>query len=350
MDMEKNIKDFDALRLLLASPEEILQWSHGEVTKPETINYRTGKTEVDGLMCEKIFGPTMNFQCFCGKYRKPRYKGIVCDKCGVEVTLAKVRRERMGHIQLVVPVAHIWFFHSIPSKISILLDISQADIRSVIYYTKYIVVAVDEAQRKDAIELIKKYEEDRKAEINEELSLRVSDLDTDKKQEIDELKAKKFDKEKQIIQEGIIETKYRNLTGEVKKDIKEMLDEIDKDIQKLNKLVSEISINSILVDDEHMMLKEAGVNFYNAMIGAEAIQYLLENINLTDLQKELKQSLIENAGKPKIKDIRRLKYVDALLKNRIKPEWMIIKNIPVIPPDLRPIISLPGGRFGCFRP
>lgn len=345
MDMEKNIKDFDALRLLLASPEEILQWSHGEVTKPETINYRTGKTEVDGLMCEKIFGPTMNFQCFCGKYRKPRYKGIVCDKCGVEVTLSKVRRERMGHIQLVVPVAHIWFFHSIPSKISILLEISQADIRSVIYYTKYIVVAVDEAQRKDSIELIKKYEEDRKSEIDEELTLRLNDLESDKKQEIDELKKKKFDKEKYIIQEGIIETKYRNLTGEVKKDIKEMLDEIDKDIQKLNKLVSEISINSILVDDEHMMLKEAGVNFYNAMIGAEAIQYLLENINLTDLQKELKQALIENAGKPKIKDVRRLKYVNALLKNRIKPEWMIIKNIPVIPPDLRPIISLPGGRF-----
>ena len=251
----------------------------------------------------------------------------------------------MGHIQLVVPVAHIWFFHSIPSKISILLDIAQADIRSVIYYTKYIVVAVDEAQRKEAIELIKKYEEDRKAEINEELKLRVDDLDADKKQEIDELKAKKFDKEKFIIQEGIVETKYRNLTGEVKKDIKEMMDEVDKDIQKLTKLVSEITINSILVDDEHMMLKEAGVNFYNAMIGAEAIQYLLENLNLTELQKELKQTLIENAGKPKVKDVRRLKYVNALLKNRIKPEWMIIKNIPVIPPDLRPIISLPGGRF-----
>jgi len=171
-------EDFDALKLTLASSEQILDWSYGEVTKAETINYRTFRAEPDGLFCEKIFGPTKNYECYCGKYKKIRYKGIVCDKCGVEVTTKDVRRERMGHIKLSVPVAHVWFAYGIPNKMSIVLDMSHKKLLSVIYYTRYMVVEIEEDKRKDMlskIEVLKKGEiSDLQKELEEELKVTES--------------------------------------------------------------------------------------------------------------------------------------------------------------------------------
>ena len=186
-------EDFDALRLTLASPEQILDWSYGEVTKAETINYRTFRAEPDGLFCEKIFGPTKNYECYCGKYKKIRYKGIVCDKCGVEVTTKDVRRERMGHINLAVPVAHVWFAYGIPNKMSIVLDMSHKKLLSVIYYTRYMVVEIESEKRKDMLSKLEAIKKDElnslKDELEEELKETEAVYDED-------IKAAKKEKDK----------------------------------------------------------------------------------------------------------------------------------------------------------
>ncbi|MBN1374373.1 DNA-directed RNA polymerase subunit beta' [Candidatus Dojkabacteria bacterium] len=345
LDLRREIKNFDAIKILLASPEDILRWSHGEVTKPETINYRTGRAEVDGLMCEKIFGPVTSYQCYCGKYRKARYKGIVCDKCGVEVTKADVRRERMGHIKLVIPVVHVWYAHSIPSKLSIILDISQKDLRSVIYYTRFIITTIDETRRADALKLVEEYSEKRVGELKEEEGLRINDLEEEKKSEIKALKKQKLDKEKYTIQEGLIDENYKRLVGEVKRDIKGELDDVENEIQRLSDLVKNLRVKSIITDDEHSLMNDAGIDFYSAMIGAEAVEHLLKQVDLAAEEKMLKQKIVDAAGRQKANDIRRLKYITSMIKNKVKPEWMIVHVIPVIPPDLRPIIGLTGGRY-----
>src|SRR3989339_475682 len=163
--------DFDSIRLKLASPAEVRDWSYGEVTKPETINYRTQKPEKDGLFDERIFGPTKDWECYCGKYKRIRYRGIVCDKCGVEVTLSRVRRERMGHIVLAAPVAHVWFFKGSSSPLSLLLDMSQKSLESVIYYASYLVISIDEEKKKEALDSFSDYIEKKKQQLKQELSL-----------------------------------------------------------------------------------------------------------------------------------------------------------------------------------
>ena len=345
LDLDREIKNFDAIKVLLASPEDIIRWSRGEVTKPETINYRTSRTEVDGLMCEKIFGPTKNFQCYCGKYRKPRYKGIVCDKCGVEVTLSKVRRERMGHIKLVVPVTHIWYAHSVPSKLSILLNIPQKDLRAVIYYTRHLVVSVNNDKRRDSLNVVDAYEKSRIQELNEELEMKLEELKHDKVKEVTKLKENKLDKEKHLIQSGMLDDKYKKLAGMARRDVKEQVDEVRVEVVKIKDLVKLLEVGHILTDEEQSMLQDMGVDFYIAMIGAQAIERLLKDLDLEMLEKQLRKEIVNSAGKIKANVVRRLKYVSAIRKNNIKPEWMILHVVPVIPPDLRPIISLPGGRY-----
>lgn len=241
------------MKIGIASPEKILEWSHGEVTKPETINYRTLKAEMDGLFCERIFGPTKDWECRCGKYKRIRYKGTVCDKCGVEVTSSKVRRERMGHIKLATPVSHIWYFKGIPSRIGLILDISPRALEKVLYFASYIVTNPGNT------ELI----------------------------------------EKQLL----TESEYQNA------------------------------------------VETYGTGSFEAEMGAEAIQKLLRRINLTDLEKELKDDLKSSSGQRRIRTIRRLEEVEAFIKSGNKPEWMIMTVIPVIPPDLRPMVQLDGGRF-----
>ena len=246
------LNNFDAIRIGLASPEKIREWSRGEVKKPETINYRTLKPERDGLFCERIFGPTRDWECHCGKYKRIRYKGIVCDRCGVEVTRSKVRRERMGHIELAAPVSHIWYFKGIPSRMGLLLDMSPRALEKVLYFASYVVI--DPGQTP--------------------LS------------------------KKQILNE------------------KEYRDSIEK----------------------------FGSNF-RAGMGAESIKELLMEIDLDALAKELRGELEDTSGQKKIRAIKRLEVVEAFRTSGNKPEWMVLDVVPVIPPELRPMVQLDGGRF-----
>jgi DNA-directed RNA polymerase subunit beta' len=262
--------NFSKISIGLASPEEILKLSHGEVLKPETINYRTYKPERDGLFCERIFGPVKDYECHCGKYKRIRYKGIVCDRCGVEVTEKKVRRERMGHIQLVVPVAHIWYFRTLPSKIGYLLGMSSKKLESIIYYEKYV-----------------------------------------------------------IIQGGILENGDNIATGELltEEEYLDILDSLPKDNQQL---------------------EDTDPNKFIAKMGAEAIYDLLSRIDLDALSYELRHKAnTDTSQQRKAEALKRLQVVEAFRasKNRNRPEWMIVKIVPVIPPELRPLVPLDGGRF-----
>ena len=243
---------FDKIKIGLASPEKILQWSRGEVLKPETINYRTLKPEKDGLFCEKIFGPSKDWECHCGKYKKIRYKGVICDRCGVEVTKASVRRERMGHIQLAAPVSHIWYFKGIPSRMGLILDLSPRTLEKVLYFASYIV-----------------------------------------------------------------------------------LDKGDTDLQ----------YKQVLSEKEFRDAYEKWGSRFRVGMGAEAIMELLQAIDLEKDAEELKKGLRESSGQKRARIIKRLEVVEAFRLSGNKPEWMILTVIPVIPPDIRPMVQLDGGRF-----
>src|SRR5476649_16519 len=245
--------DFDAIRISLASPEKIMSWSHGEVTKPETINYRTFKPERDGLFCAKIFGPITDWECLCGKYKRMKHRGVICDKCGVEVTQAKVRRERLGHIALATPVSHVWFFKGLPSRIGHLLDISLRDLERVLYFEAYVVVDPGETELKQ---------------------------------------------------------------------------------------------NGLLNEEQYRKAREEHQHRFKAQIGAEAIKELLKRVNIERLAVELREKMRgELSAQKKLKYAKRLKVVDSFRKSSNRPEWMILDVIPVIPPELRPLVPLDGGRF-----
>ena len=249
-----NLVNFDQIRISIASPDEISSWSHGEIKKPETINYRTFKPERSGLFCARIFGPIKDYECVCGKYKRMKFKGIICEKCGVEVTLTKVRRERMGHIPLAAPVAHIWFLKSLPSRIGLLLDLALKDLEKVLYFESFIVT-----------------------------------------------------------EPGMV-----------------------KSLKKFQ----------ILSDDENSALKEEYGDSFQSMIGAEAIQKLLAEVDLSSEQVKVREELSSTSSETKKKKlVKRLKLIEAFLASKLKPEWMIMNVIPVIPPELRPLVPLDGGRF-----
>ena len=271
---QKYRSDFDTITISLSSPETILEASHGEVLKPETINYRTYKPERDGLFCERIFGPVKDYECHCGKYKRIRYKGIVCDRCGVEVTEKKVRRERMGHIQLVVPVAHIWYFKSLPNKIGYLLGLPTKKLDQIIYYERYVVIQPGPALNKEGEAL--------------------------------------------QVMEFLTEEEYLDI-----------LDTLPK---------------------ENQYLDDKDPNKFVAKMGADALHDLLQNLQLDDLSYQLRnQAQTETSQQRKNEALKRLQVVEALrdANNRLNnnPEWMIVKVVPVIPPELRPLVPLDGGRF-----
>ncbi len=249
--MEFNV--FESIKIGLASPDQICEWSYGEVKKPETINYRTLKPERDGLFCEKIFGPQKDWECHCGKYKRIRYKGKVCDRCGVEVTRSKVRRERMGHIELAAPVSHIWYFKGIPSRMGLILDLSPRVLEKVLYFALYIV--------------------------------------TD--------------------------------PGSVK----------------------ELTNMQTLSEKEYRDLREKYEDDFDACMGAEAIYKLLKNIDVEKSAKELKEDLESATGQKRVRILKRLEVMEAFRISGNKPEWMVLNTIPVIPPDIRPMVQLDGGRF-----
>lgn len=298
MSINTRVEDFEAVRLKLASPEDILGWSHGEVMKPETINYRTQRPEKEGLFCEKIFGPTKDWECYCGKYKRIRYKGVVCDKCGVEVTKSIVRRERMGHIKLAVPIAHIWFLRGIPSSVGLMLSMSVQDLEKVVYFASYLITEVNENEKKAIVEQI----------------------------------------------DGEYKSRLKN--GKEKTSTKD-IEALKAARDKAKEEVKNIKINTVISEIEYRNLSLKYGSVFKAEIGTEAIQHALSNIDLKKLEAKLDKEVknMPDSSVQKKKTMKRLRLTQGLHKAGLRPEWMCLNVLPVIPPDLRPMVQLDGGRF-----
>lgn len=292
MAKKPNIQDIDYFSIKIASPEEIMSWSHGEVEKPETLNYRTQRPEKDGLFSEKIFGPTKDYQCYCGKYKKARYKGIVCERCGVEVTHSRVRRERMGHIELAAPVVHIWFLKTMRSKLSQLLDTPVSKLEQVVYYSAYIVTEVDEENRKQALDAV--------------------------------------------------EEEYKALKDKPSTD----MDVLEDSRSKSKEILQSLEVGMIMSEEDHFTLSRKFGDVFDAGRGGEAVRKILKNMDLEKEKEKIQEEYENTRGKNRQKKLlRRLKLVDSFIKSKVKPEWMIMKVVPVMPPELRPMVPLDGGRY-----
>ncbi|MCX7928646.1 MAG: DNA-directed RNA polymerase subunit beta' [Patescibacteria group bacterium] len=344
----KNLTDFKSLVLRLASPEDIRKWSRGEVTKPETINYRTLKPEKDGLFDERIFGPSKDWECYCGKYKKIRYRGVVCDKCGVEVTLSRVRRERMGHIELSCPIAHVWFFKGAPSKISLLLDVSPRSIEQVIYFARYLVLNVKEDRKKDAIKKLEKAREFRENEIAQIFAEKKSALQKKALEDKEKISKKIKNEEQLALAQDEINLNLRKKETMLVEEEKQAKDRSNQLFNDLLNLVKSLKFLSIISEEEYdELLNYGAADFLDVKMGAEAVLEALQMLNLEKIAVELKKelSLLKGTEARYVKVAKRLKLVDTMRRAKISPSWMIFKCLPVLPPDLRPMVQLSGGRF-----
>ena len=374
---------FNAIRISIASPEQIRSWSHGEIAKPETINYRTLRPEKDGLFCERIFGPTKDWECFCGKYKRIRYRGVVCDRCGVEVTRSKVRRERMGHINLASPVAHIWFSKGTPSRLGLLLDLSPRNLERVLYFAQHIVVSVDDEARQIAIEdegrKLEQEVEKRRRTLDaaiEEVSLRLNgsgpiaedaaDSEDDSAPEAS-LNGHVQDEQDEGLEadsevpEGTgaeapeaskseEEMEQERLAAEA--EIQAMRDQFSEEETKLRAQVQsrideleDLKVCKLISDSRHRELREHSGIVFRAMMGAEGILEILKEKDLEELREYLLGEMRSTSGQRRKKAIKRLQVVDAFRRSGNRAEWMILTVLPVLPPDLRPMVQLDGGRF-----
>jgi DNA-directed RNA polymerase subunit beta' len=422
------VNNFDAIRISLASPDQIKSWSSGEVTKPETINYRTLKPEKDGLFDERIFGPTKDWECYCGKYKRIRYKGIICDKCGVEVTRSKVRRERMGHIKLASPVSHIWYFKGTPSRLGILLDVSPRNLERILYFALYVVTRVDENERTRALARIEEEAaerteraqalvDDKKAELEaaiadkraeiegghegerrrleEQLTARTEELvsaaqqveasikEAGKKVTADvvftptgEVIAREGDAAKDALAtlRKTVQSEIEAIEGETKAAQQSAQEKRDTAVGDLSAgiddaLASEreqlaretddarlaarnakqqiegIKVMQTLTEAEYRQLIDQHGRLFDAGMGAEAVKKIIEQMDLDELSQQLHVEMRQTSGQRRKKAIKRLRLIEAFRKSGARPEWMILSTLPVIPPDLRPMVQLDGGRF-----
>ena len=434
------VNDFDAIRISLASPEQIRSWSYGEVTKPETINYRTLKPEKDGLFCERIFGPTKDWECYCGKYKRVRFKGIVCDKCGVEVARSKVRRERMGHIELASPVSHIWYFKGTPSRIGLLLDLSPRNLERILYFALYVVTNVDEEARTQAltnieesvarqtqnleemataqIEQVQQRRDERIAELERRRDEQREQLDIERSEQLQEARGAEQmlrtllrqnmgqvlledaiyqPTGERIAQQGVVvdsshmeqldkmAQEHRDLLlanlrtrgeqlgtdfdrdkgraemdaeGEIAKiqdDLVTASNEVKARTETQRRDLEGLKRNDLLQEQRHRDLKNFEYTLrdanpdlpeiFEAGMGAEAVQSLLTDIDLDDLAAKMRQEINSTSGQRRKKATKRLNVVEAFRKSGNRPEWMILSVLPVLPPDLRPMVQLDGGRF-----
>lgn len=344
----KNNIDFSGLKIQLASAEEMKSWSNGEVTKPETINYRTQKPEKDGLFCERIFGPTKDWECYCGKYKSVRFRGIVCDKCGVEVTRSRVRRERMGHIDLAAPVAHVWFFKGAPSKLSLLLNISPKSLTLVIYFSRYLVLSVDPKLQEEAQKKIEKEKDKKLDSIREDYDKKIGKIKDDAKKEIKDLRNKVKAKDEVAIKTDKIKMDTKRQIAGLREQMVAELSATEEIFDKLQKLIEKTEANVLLSDSEYQKLIEYGVeDWLKVGMGAEAILEALRRIDLEELAEELRQELNSKSETRRLKAVKRLQVVQGLINSQTNPEWMVLKILPVMPPDLRPMVQLSGGRFAA---
>jgi DNA-directed RNA polymerase subunit beta' len=333
-----DVNFFDELRIGLASTDNIREWSFGEVKKPETINYRTLKPEKDGLFDEKIFGPTRDWECYCGKYKRVRFKGIICERCGVEVTRAKVRRERMGHIELAAPVTHIWYFKGVPSRLGYLLDLAPKDLEKVIYFAAYMITEVDtEARAEDMPTLEKKYSSDvKKIESRRDLELdaRTKKMESDLADLEDE--GAKADARRKVREAG-------------ERELKTLRDRSQKELDRLDAVWTRFKNLKVqdLEGDESLYreLRDRYGVYFKGSMGAQAIKARLETFDLQTEFDKLTELSQTGKGQKKTRAIKRLKVVNSFLNTRNKPASMVLDCVPVIPPDLRPMVQLDGGRF-----
>jgi len=425
------VNDFNAIRISLASPEQIRGWSYGEVTKPETINYRTLKPEKDGLFCERIFGPTKDWECYCGKYKRVRFKGIVCDKCGVEVARSKVRRERMGHIELASPVSHIWYFKGTPSRIGLLLDLSPRNLERILYFALYVVTHIDEQARQQelmrideevvkldqnldekVVERINNLKEKRESDIQNALSRNTADqqeIEARREQELEAAKRAESEtlaqlreaigqeavegivfaptdrvivKEGDVVAPKDIETLERvaevcrndiaenarheinalqaerdHIEDRLRVDYQGQIDSVQTQLesqrvdrrQRLEQLrrdLEGIKKMDLIQENRYRELREAfGSNVFRAGMGAEAVRELIAALDMDKLATDLRNEISSTVGQRRKKATKRLKVVEAFRKSNTSPEWMILTVLPVLPPDLRPMVQLDGGRF-----
>jgi DNA-directed RNA polymerase subunit beta' len=364
-----DINNFDAIEIGLASSKKIRSWSHGEVTKPETINYRTLKPEKDGLFCERIFGPTKDWECYCGKYKRVRYKGIVCERCGVEVTRSKVRRERMGHIDLAAPVSHIWFFKGVPSRIGYLIDMAPKELEKVLYFAASIVTWVDdEARQKDLKKLEKEVKkvtdgyaaerEQRTQELNESLERRLAWIEGEGTED-------RFSDDDEIWAEGVgnpkklDDSERQKLVRETRKSIESEISDteayLDDAIERMEQVWETFQTmeRKTVINDEAVFreLKDrfgspfGWGEYFRGGMGAESVRDLLEQVDLEAECEELEQTINTSKGQKQARAVKRLKVASAFLNSPNKPEWMVLDCVPVIPPELRPMVQLDGGRF-----
>ena len=333
-----DVNEFRELRIGLATADEIRQWSHGEVKKPETINYRTLKPEKDGLFCEKIFGPTRDWECSCGKYKRVRYRGIICERCGVEVTRSKVRRERMGHIELAAPVTHIWYFKGVPSRLGYLLDLAPKDLEKVIYFAAYMVTEVDiEGRHEDLPQLRNELELEKKSIANQrdvEINARAEKLEKD----IAELEA-----------EGAKADVKRKVKDGAEREMANIRKRADAELDRLQSVFDRFANLKVqdLEGDELLyreMARRYG-SYFKGSMGAEAIQKRLQTFDLVAEAAALREIIATGKGQRKTRALKRLKVVNAFITTTNSPAGMVLDAVPVIPPDLRPMVQLDGGRF-----
>jgi DNA-directed RNA polymerase subunit beta' len=364
-----DINNFDAIEISLASSKQIRSWSSGEVIKPETINYRTLKPEKDGLFCERIFGPTKDWECYCGKYKRVRYKGIVCERCGVEVTRSKVRRERMGHVDLAAPVSHIWFFKGVPSRIGYLLDMAPKELEKVLYFAASIITWVDEEARAKDLDSLEKEvnkvldsyaaeREERVLELRESLKRREKYLQSGKQTNFndeDHLWADSLDINLQKISDEEREKQVKELTKAFDADIADTEAYIEDAAERMRNVWELFkTMEPKQIEHDETTFRELKERFgssygfgeyFRGGMGAEAIRDLLQQVDLDAERVELEDQVKTGKGQKQARAVKRLKVVSAFIQSGNKPEMMVLDAVPVIPPELRPMVQLDGGRF-----
>ncbi len=339
---------FDKIRIGIASPEDIRSWSHGEVKKPETINYRTFRPERDGLFCERIFGPTKDYECACGRYKKIKYKGIICERCGVEVTRSKVRRERMGHIELAAPVCHIWYLKGVPSPLSLILDISPRQLEKVIYFASFIIIDVDSEKIAELLPTILEHVENEKLHIQKQMK----DLEVES---LHRLATEMVNNPDEYFDEGYVRERMKANYDRIRAEYRDA-DERVRDLDVAAELLGKLELNQLIDEDKwravskmldavgRRMKKDLG-ELVRANIGADAAKELLRRVDLERMARELRREIVETTSQRRARAIKRLELTEALIGSKSRPEWMVLEVVPVISPELRPMVQLDGGRF-----
>ena len=333
-----DVNFFDELRIGLATADDIRNWSFGEVKKPETINYRTLKPEKDGLFCEKIFGPTRDWECYCGKYKRVRFKGIICERCGVEVTRAKVRRERMGHIELAAPVTHIWYFKGVPSRLGYLLDLAPKDLEKIIYFAAYVITAVDDEMRHNELSTLE-------AEMAVERKAVEDQRDSDLEARAQKLEADLTELE----EEGAKSDVRRKVRDGGEREMRQLRDRAQRELDRLEEIwttFTKLAPKQLIVDEVlYRELVDRYGEYFQGAMGAESIKKLIENFDIDAEAESLRDVIRNGKGQKKLRALKRLKVVAAFQQSGNSPMGMVLDAVPVIPPELRPMVQLDGGRF-----